>query len=205
MKKKTWFTSDWHLGEDRIGIEGKPNLFYRPFAIRSLTNAPELIIYEQNELIWAAFNREFEDGDTLWHLGDVLYSERGKSLDFLESIRNKYPHSKFNLIIGNYDENKLDMLGKYFDNIYDDAFLTMGDTNCYLNHYPSKCVHFMNSSVNNVYDLSITGHIHGLWKVQRNMINVGVDAWHFRPVSEDEIKFCWSAMKNHYDANVFPY
>lgn len=26
-----YFTSDWHLGDDRIGINGKPNLFYRPF------------------------------------------------------------------------------------------------------------------------------------------------------------------------------
>lgn len=51
----------------------------------------------------------------------------------------------------------------------------------------------------------LTGHIHSLWKVQPKMINVGVDAWNYRPVSEDEILFCWNAMQNFYDENVFPY
>jgi len=50
---------------------------------------------------------------------------------------------------------------------------------------------------------NICGHIHGLWKVQRNMINVGVDAWHFIPVSEEQIIFYMNGIKKHYDANVF--
>jgi len=52
---------------------------------------------------------------------------------------------------------------------------------------------------------NIVGHIHGLWKVQPNMVNVGVDAWHFRPVSEQEIRFVYDAMRTgKYDENVFP-
>lgn len=53
--------------------------------------------------------------------------------------------------------------------------------------------------------MNIVGHIHGLWKVQPNMINVGVDAWHFRPVPETTISFIHNAIKNYYDKNVFPY
>jgi hypothetical protein len=35
------------------------------------------------------------------------------------------------------------------------------------------------------------------------MVNVGVDAWHFTPVSEDLIKFQMGGIRNHYDQNVF--
>ena len=202
-----WFTSDWHLGEDRIGLDGKPNLFYRPFVDKFGSDDPERIIYLQNECIWASFNSSFKDGDELWHLGDVMYSERGESIEFLESIRRKYPNSKFNLIAGNYDEDKIDKLKDYFDVVYEDYFVNFDFGRCYLNHYPVKCRDEVNKLHGQIqaWNFGITGHIHGLWKVQRNMINVGVDAWHFKPVSEDEIKFCWNAMQNHYDENVFPY
>jgi hypothetical protein len=36
-------------------------------------------------------------------------------------------------------------------------------------------------------------------------INVGIDAWHFNPVSEDEINFCHNAIVKFYDGDVFPY
>lgn len=49
----------------------------------------------------------------------------------------------------------------------------------------------------------LSQHIHGLWKVQRNAVNVSVDAWHFTPVSEDIIKFQMGGIRNHYDQNVF--
>lgn len=204
---KRWFTSDWHLGEDRIGIGGKPNLFYRPFVNSALSTNLSTIIYYQNEFIWSSFSSAFQQGDELWHLGDVVYSEKGYSYDFLDSIRNRYANSKFNLIIGNYDEDKLDLLEKYFDNIYMDYFLNLDVTvkGVYLNHYPIKCKKELERRDPSPWDFAITGHIHGLWKVQRNMINVGVDAWHFKPVSEDEIKFCWNAMQKYYDENVFPY
>ena len=51
--------------------------------------------------------------------------------------------------------------------------------------------------------MNIVAHIHGTWKVKRNMINVGVDAWHFTPVSEDMIKFQINGIRNYYDENVF--
>lgn len=185
-----YFTSDWHLGDDRIGINGKPNLFYRPF------NS----VYEQNAIITNLFCSTFKDGDELWHLGDVVYNNCPESWDILNTIRHRFPNSKFNLIVGNYDEDKLDVLGNYFDRIMDSREIYLNDHLCYLNHYPAKCRDNMEGC-----DLSITGHIHGLWKVQPKMINVGVDAWHFKPVSENEILFCWTAMQKFYDENVFPY
>lgn len=187
-----YFTSDWHLGDPRLGINGKPNLFYRPFKS----------IEEQNTVILDSFFKSsFEDGDELWHLGDVLYDVEDHIL--LSPLKARYPNSRFNLIVGNYDEDRLDILDKYFDNIRQFDTIQIGSYSVFLDHYPEKCKFQLAEFVGQ--DFAITGHIHGLWKVQPKMINVGVDAWHFKPVSETEILFCWNAMQKFYDENVFPY
>ena len=63
-----------------------------------------------------------------------------------------------------------------------------------VNHYPEHGSKEM---------FNIVGHIHGLWRVQWNMINVSTDAWNYTPVSEDTIKFCMNAIDKFYDINVF--
>ena len=200
MSKK-YFTSDWHLGEDRIGVNGKPNLFYRPFPT---------VDYQDRTLAYSLIQSDFENGDEFWHLGDVIYSvdeyqcvqycgfdfDLPESKTVFECLRVKFPDSKFHLIVGNYDEDKLDYLSTVFDSVQHEAEIEIKGRKYYLNHYPSKCID---------KEFSITGHIHGLWKVQKNMVNVGVDAWHFKPVSEDEIDFCRTACEKYYDNNVFPY
>jgi len=185
-----YFTSDWHLGEDRIGINGNPNLFYRPFASIGI---------QDYVIIDNVIRSGFVDGDEIIHLGDVVYDFNNKnSINELSWLRDKFPKSTFTLIIGNYDEDvtKLKMLGRYFDVIKDDFMIEVQGKSFYLNHYPANCID---------KSFSITGHIHGLWKVQKNMINVGVDAWHFKPVSENTIMFCRNAVEKYYDKNVFPY
>ncbi len=186
-----YFTSDWHINEDRIGINGKPNLFYRPF----------LSVHDQNATITNLFCSKFKDGDTLWHLGDVVYSFDDEAIDILNTIRNSFPNSKFNLVLGNYDDANTDNLCRFFDNLYNDTSIDINGNRVYLNHYPCACKSKIDE--NDEFNFAITGHIHSLWKVQKNMINVGVDAWHFSPVSESEILFCWNAMQKFYDNNVF--
>ena len=189
-----WFTSDWHLGEDRIGINGKPNLFFRPFKS----------VVEQDLVIINNFAQsDFKDGDTLYHLGDVVYDDCDQSCNHLRYLRDRYPNSEFHLIVGNYDEDKLIKLtDSLFDRFNHWIDIELDEKLVLLNHYPARCkVHLLNWTGR----YAITGHIHGLWRVQRDMINVGVDAWNFKPVSKEEILFTWNAMQHHYDENVFPY
>lgn len=190
---KIWFTSDWHLGENRIGIGGNPNLFFRPF---QSVDQQDFEIFKQFKV------SGFKNGDTLYHLGDVVYALMDSGESVLENIRNSYPSSNFVLIKGNYDtEDKMPFLCCFFDEIKEDATLDHFDFGlCYLNHYPTKTLEFMQDA-----KLGITGHIHSLWKVQKHLINVGVDAWHYAPISEDTIEFTYNAMTKHYDKNVFPY
>lgn len=187
-----YFTSDWHFGEDRIGLDGKANVFYRPFQSVEQQNQ-----YIANHLLKGSF----KDGDTLYHLGDVIYDINENSRQWMRAIREKFSRSKLVLIEGNYDVDKLSFLGQYFDEIHPAYYLDYFDFGqVYLNHYPTKTLANLGDA-----KLGITGHVHSLWKVQKHLINVGVDAWHFRPVSEEEIQFCFEAMKNHYDRDVFPY
>lgn len=191
-----YYTSDWHLGENRIGIDGKENLFYRPFSS----------VEENNRTIMQNLFSCFRDGDVLWHLGDVIVGDIENSESYLKQMKDMFPHSEFNLVLGNYDIDKIELLSKYFKNIHNDFNLISFNNNLtiYLNHYPTKCKEKL-KTMDKQYQFCITGHIHSLWKVQRNMINVGVDAWHFKPVSHPEILFCWNAMNNFYDDDVFVY
>lgn len=179
---KNWFTSDWHLNEDRFG------LFYRPFDNKD----------QNNSRIFQEFLESgFSNGDTLYHLGDVLYNLEGSGISMLKAIRNCFPDSMFILIEGNYDEGRSEILHKtLFNEIWEGNYVEIAGRNAYLNHYPQNCID---------KPLAVTGHIHGLWKVQRNMVNVGVDAWHFKPIDELTLEFCFNAMEKHYDQNVFPY
>lgn len=190
-----YYTSDWHLGDDRLGMNGKPNVFYRPFSS----------VEENNRTIMNNLYKDFKDGDILWHLGDVIVDDIKGSEAYLEQMWSMYPNSQFNLILGNYDTDKVNILSKYFHNIHEEFNLLSFSDNLliYLNHYPSKCKQKIEED--SEYTFGITGHIHSLWKVQKKIINVGVDAWHFKPVSHSEIMFCWNAMQNHYDGDVFLY
>ena len=56
--------------------------------------------------------------------------------------------------------------------------------------------------VNPVYNLF--GHIHGLRKITKYGLNVGVDANNYSPVTCDTVEFYLNALINHkYDENVF--
>lgn len=175
-----YFTSDIHFDDDRL------NLFGRDLLFDNKEDFDKHIIKTWNETV--------KEDDIVFVLGDVALSENG-----LENI-GKCNGIKF-LIKGNYDEKETakydvsdDLLLKYFKKVAKDGFIKINDEKIYLNHYPTNCKkEFFN----------LCGHIHGTWKVQRNMINVGTDAWHFKPISEEMIKFQINGIRKHYDENVF--
>ena len=175
-----FFTSDNHFGETRIGRGFNP--FFRPF------NS----VRQQNEFMITRINACVSRHDELYHLGDVAFNIEG--LSCLSEIRCK----NLTLIKGNYDvddPHKMPILERHFKEIAESMFLDAGGLQLHLNHYP----------INAVKDrFNLVGHIHGLWKVQPNMLNVGVDAWHFDPVSIEKVAFTKDAIENHYDKNVFP-
>ncbi|MFA5066974.1 MAG: hypothetical protein WC466_02880 [Candidatus Izemoplasmatales bacterium] len=185
QKSKIYFISDTHFGDDRL------NLYGRDLAFKNSKEFDEYIVKKCNEAI--------SKNDVLYHLGDVSLTADG-----LENIKKINCRKKI-LIKGNYDISEDDggtckfqvndkILLKYFDEVHNDLEIKIDDEKIYLNHFP----------INSKPDVfNLCGHIHGLWKVQRNSVNVGCDAWHFCPVSEDVVKFQINGVKKYYDQNVF--
>lgn len=173
MSKKRFFSSDSHYGDDRF------NLFYRPFKT----------VQEQEDYLVEKWNSVVGPKDEVFHLGDFATTDKG--LDVVHRL-----NGKIHLVMGNYDDPRPKAkLNKLFASVVEKADLKLKNGEAvHLNHYPANAVSDK---------FNICGHIHGLWKVQRNSINVGCDAWNFLPVSEDELIFCMNAIRNHYDEHVF--
>jgi len=179
--KNVWFTSDTHYDDERLNLFGRDILF---------NNADEV-----DDYMIEKFNERVKKDDLVIHLGDVALTKKG-----LEKI--KQLNGILWLVKGNYDipegtakfkvSDKI--LLEYFDKVFDNLIIKIDNEEVFLNHYPT-------SAVDDKFN--IVGHIHGTWKVQRNMINVGVDAWHFTPVSLETIKFQMNGIRKYYDQNVY--
>lgn len=174
-----WFTSDLHLGDQRL------YLYARDLCFKDNK--------EFERTLFKHWNEQVKSEDTVYVLGDVSFDE--------SCYKIKYLNGKKVLIRGNYDRDDMTakdgvtkILPTIFDEIYDDKLLELDGNLLYLNHFPDKCVseHF-----------NVTGHIHGLWRVQRNMINVGIDAWNYYLINQERLMFFKNAIDKHYDLNVF--
>lgn len=177
---KKWLTADWHLGETRMDLMGRP--FFGPD--------------DQLELLVRNHNTVVRPKDKVIVIGDVCFQKSEDPKSWLDKC------ARFNgqkiLIRGNHDRIFTDDdLKPYFDMVIGDGggyYDTFGGIRCYLTHYPTEGV---------ADAFNLVGHIHGAWKYQLNMFNVGVDVNHFRPVDADTIPFHFNAVSKFYDDDVW--
>lgn len=173
----TWITSDWHLGENRF------DLMFRPFKTTD----------EHNNTIINNHNSVVGKDDIVYVVGDVVYQKEPKYLPLVSKMNGRKI-----LVRGNHDNVFTDeQLSPYFEKIISDGDgidLTIQGVDCYLTHYPS-------TSKKDKFNL--VGHIHGAWKYQLNMINIGIDVNHFFPVNSDKVLFYLNTVTNHYDEDVW--
>ena len=94
---RTFVISDTHFGHKRI-IEFEPEL--RPF--KTIEEHDEELVYRWNNAVKA--------GDTVWHLGDVLFGVG--SFDTLMRLRGKKI-----LIMGNHDHHHASKYLNHFDKV----------------------------------------------------------------------------------------
>jgi len=180
--------ADWHLGENRFEIMG------RPFS--SQKEMVDTLVRNHNQLV--------SPDDVVFVLGDVCYQ---KTPEFLSEV------ARFNgrkiLVRGNHDRVFDDeKLSEYFELIVpegDGIFLDLPfkeETNCpgsynmklFMTHYPTQ-------GEKDCFNL--VGHIHGAWKYQLNMLNVGVDVHNYRPVNIESLLFHFKAIRDYYDDDVW--
>jgi calcineurin-like phosphoesterase family protein len=173
-----FIVSDWHLGETRMEIMG------RPFT-------------DGNACIWemvAAHNSVVAPDDLVYVLGDVCYNKTPNAL----SLVSKFNGKKI-LVRGNHDRDIPDSeFLKYFFHVVPDGGSVVIDCGngllCNAVHYPSEGKKDM---------FNLVGHIHSAWKYQLNMFNVGVDVNHYYPTNLDKIPFHIKAISEYYDEDVW--
>jgi calcineurin-like phosphoesterase family protein len=174
---KTWLTADWHLGEDRFELMGRP-----------FTSQMEMI-----DTLVQNHNKVVAPDDEVIMVGDVCYQKTPEFLPYVARFNGKKT-----LIRGNHDRVFTDeQLIEYFDTIVPEGggvSIERNDIPLYITHYPSEGVKDR---------FNLVGHIHSAWKYQLNMLNIGVDVNHFRPVSMDKVPFHLGAIEKFYDGDVW--
>lgn len=157
-------------------------------------------VHEMWEYIKERHNATVTDQDRVFFLGDFAMGKQNVSVPRIQELNG----ARKILVSGNHDatfqmrSKRLKMINKYiewgFDEVHDGLVHTLSDgTTVLMDHFPYRGDH--HEDVERYTELRprdeglwlIHGHVHSTWKVRDRMINVGVEAWDFTPVSEDQI------------------
>ncbi len=171
-----YFTSDTHFGH---------------YACIGYCNRPWTNVADMEVDLLANINSCVKPTDTLYILGDFAFTEPKHIKSLLPRIMCPTV-----LIRGNHDRRiKQKNEEKYgFADVYDELDITIGKHNVTLSHYPFKGDHtetdrYVDKRPKDWGQWLCHGHVHTSWKIKREerMINVGVDVWGYRPISEIDI------------------
>ena len=180
----TWFTADLHLGHANI--------------IR-YCNRPWPDVDAMNAGLVERWNDTVGDDDTVWVLGDLAMGPIDASLALVGSLRGRKL-----LLAGNHDrcwaghgDRALAWVDRYvaagFAEIHQGAIgLTVDGCDVLACHFPYRGdshddERFVPERPVDQGEWLLHGHIHERWRQDGRMLNVGVDVWDYRPVSEHQL------------------
>ena len=177
---KRFITSDWHLGDNRFKR-------LRREEFKDDKDMVDSLVKNHNELV--------EPNDLVIVVGDVQFDQAEEN--WLHHVE-RFNGNKI-LIRGNHDRIFEDSDFKpYFMEIFEEGSgldIKVGDIDCWATHHPS---------CSRIDRFNLVGHIHDLWKIQLNMLNVGIDVHHFRPVDlDDMVPHMHKYICNYFDSDVF--
>lgn len=154
---KKWFISDIHFSHTNI----------IKYAGRPFANVDEM-----NQTLIDNWNQCVGVDDQVFFLGDFGLG----SVDHLHAICKQLKGSKV-CILGNHDKNASWMTRIGFNVVLESAFLKIGQHTVELIHIPSNPppIHFQ-----------LHGHVHEKRpsKIISNQLNLCVEVWDYKPVSE---------------------
>lgn len=174
-----WFTADFHLGSEKV-----LQAFHRPFGDA----------HHMNEHLIACCNVLAPSvDDIIYHIGDLYCYKKDGEFDGMDlpwdKVKNGF-RATFLPLKGNHDENN------GVKTVASSMRMVLGGRfNCVLCHFPSYDSRASASLIPG--DINICGHAHVSWKEQTGdgryyidkerkvlNINVGVDVWGYKPISE---------------------
>lgn len=155
--------------------DGQPkSTLYKQFRM-----SPESIAW-MDKVIFMNINNDVQADDTLYLLGDFAFV---KTHEQAKAYRDRINCKNVILIWGNHDNREL--LAGLFQGYYDLLDIKVQGQRITLGHYPMWA---WNCSHRNSF--SCYGHVHSTLGSLPGTFScdVGVDAWHFHPVSFDQLK-----------------
>ena len=158
-----WFTADQHFSHPRI-IE--------------YCNRPFRTVDEMDKRLIENYNTKVADEDDVYFIGD-LTMKGPENKGYVERLVSKLRGRKY-FVVGNHDRLRV------WDYI-DMGFITAASRidwpheNVTLHHDPA----IQHTLPKDRY--LYCGHVHGLFKICKRVINVGVDVWDYFPVSSAQL------------------
>lgn len=169
-----YYTSDTHYFHKNV-------ILYctRPF--RTLDGQPD--VDAMHETMIRLWNDRVGPDDHVFHLGDFAFGAKDKQTDILKRLNgHKW------LVRGNHDGSVQRMRQIGFEEVFEDGFHTDAATGLvvYLRHKPRpgwlEELPWAEACAAHLH-----GHVHELYARRDNMINVGVDASWFMPLTLEEL------------------
>jgi calcineurin-like phosphoesterase family protein len=136
-----------------------------------------------NEAMITRWNERVQENDTVWFLGDLSFGGNQKTEEVLRRLKGQK-----NLILGNHDYSKVTayMGMEVFEKISIYEELEIDGRFIILFHYPIS-----NWSGSHRGSIHLHGHMHSKAPLEFSgslrRLDVGVDAWNYRPVSLEEV------------------
>ncbi len=158
-----FFTSDTHFGH-----AGARALYRRPFAS----------VAEMDATMVERWNAAVGPGDEVWHLGDFAVGPGAAAIAALLDRLQGRKH----LVTGNND-GAAATAQPGWASVQPYAELMLEGQGLVLCHYAFRTWRNMHRGW-----LNLHGHSHGRLKPLPRQVDVGVDAWDFRPVTLEEIR-----------------
>lgn len=196
-----FWTADLHLGHAGIVLHcGRPFMrqapLTAPLEFRDAEHA-KVTAARMNDRLIAYINERCKPSDTLVHVGDFSVCGVVSGLDGLrikaeEYLRRINCHTV--LVEGNHDSNN------HVKTACRSMIINLQGRRVFVSHFPTDNENQDPEYMAYIYGscaFAICGHVHEKWKF-RHMhvshgrptflnVNVGVDQWKYRPVSDDEL------------------
>ncbi len=173
----TYFTADTHFGHTKI-IE----FCRRPF----------IGIEDMDRELISRWNLTVGKDDEVYHLGDISFRGKTATTEILKQL-NGVKH----LIKGNHDHLNVESKDQFYT-IKDYDEIVIEGQRIVLCHFPIESWHRMGYGAWHLH-----GHSHGNLLEFGKRWDVGVDVWHYCPVSFDELKLLFAGRpietRDHHD------
>lgn len=185
---RTFYTSDWHFGHANI-------ITYCPSRVEYLGLREGATVTDMNEALVRLWNGQVNHDDVVYVIGDMCMGKVAETLEYVKRL-NGTKH----LVLGNHDRPhpictaKAEKREEWKQAYTDAGFVSQAygyrqyfdGVLAEVSHFPYYGDHTeerYNADVIGEYvpveeGLPLVhGHVHDMWQVRGNMLNVGIDAW----------------------------